>query len=211
MLLDQIWRFPVKSLAGEQLDETDLTGNGVPGDRIVHVVNDHDRIVTARTRPQLLGHHATLDPDGSAQIDGRPWDAPESQQAIEAAAGPGTRLVSSPDEPEFDVLPLLVVTDGALAAFGRDGRRLRPNLVIGGVDGLAERDWPGADLQIGDAVIGLHSRRARCVMTTFDPDSLEQDADVLRDINRRFGGEIALNAWVKKPGHIATGDTVRLA
>src|SRR3954463_6661867 len=111
MRLDQIWRFPVKSLAGEQLDETDLTGDGIPGDRFVHVVNDHDRIVTARTRPRLLGHRATLDPGGSAQIDGRPRDAPESQQAIEAAAGPGTRLVSSPDEPEFDVLPLLVVTD----------------------------------------------------------------------------------------------------
>jgi hypothetical protein len=29
-----------------------------------------------------------------------------------------------------DVLPLLVATDGAIKAFGYDGRRLRPNLVI---------------------------------------------------------------------------------
>jgi uncharacterized protein len=104
-----------------------------------------------------------------------------------------------------------VITDGAIAAFGRDGRRLRPNIVIGGVDGLAERDWPGAELHVGDAVIGLHSRRARCVMTTFDPDSLAQDADVLRDINRRFGGEIALNAWVLQPGRISEGDAVRVS
>jgi uncharacterized protein len=210
MHIDQLWRYPVKSLAGEPLDDADLTVNGIPGDRIAHVVNADGRIVTARTKHKLLGHKGTLAPDGSALIDGRPWDAPESLAAIQAAAGPGTRLVADPDQPEFDVLPLLVVTDGALAAFGRDGRRLRPNIVIAGVDGLAERDWPGAELHVGDAVIGLHSRRARCVMTTFDPDSLEQDADVLRDIARRFGGEIALNAWVKQPGRISRGDAVRL-
>jgi uncharacterized protein len=131
--------------------------------------------------------------------------------ALPGQVGGGPRLVFDPDSPEFDVLPLLVATDGAIAEFGRDGRRLRPNVVIAGVDGLAERDWPGAELHVGNAVIGLHSRRARCVMTTFDPDSLEQDADVLRDINRRFGGEIALNAWVIQPGRIRQGDEVSLS
>ena len=75
----------------------------------------------------------------------------------------------------FDVLPLLVATDGAIAAFGRDRRRLRPNLVIGGVPGLDERRWPGRRLRIGDVVIEVDSLRGRCVMTTVDPDSLEQD------------------------------------
>jgi len=47
----------------------------------------------------------------------------------------------------FDVPPLLVATDGASAVFGHDPRRLRPNIVIGGVDGLSEREWPGACLR----------------------------------------------------------------
>jgi uncharacterized protein YcbX len=59
-------------------------------------------------------------------------------------------------------------------------------------------------------VIGLHSLRGRCVMTTFDPDSQEQDVDVLRDIRRRFGGELALNAWVMRGGRIEVGDPVEL-
>jgi len=33
------------------------------------------------------------------------------------------------------VVPLLVATDGAIAAFGHDGRRLRPNIAVGGVEG----------------------------------------------------------------------------
>jgi hypothetical protein len=40
----------------------------------------------------------------------------------------------------FDVLPLLVATDGAINHMGFDGRRLRPNIVIGGVEGMKERE-----------------------------------------------------------------------
>jgi uncharacterized protein YcbX len=108
------------------------------------------------------------------------------------------------------VLPLLVATDGAVAAFGRDVRRLRPNILIGGVDGLAERDWPGSHLHIADAVIRLDSLRARCPMTTVDPDTIERDPEVLRDIGRRFGGRIALNADVARGGIIGIGDAAVL-
>jgi uncharacterized protein YcbX len=211
MHIAELWRYPVKSLAGEQIEQAELTDDGIPGDRAVYVTTpDGLRLVTSRTRPRLLGHRGTLAPDGSALIDGLPWDAPESIAAIEAAVGPGARLVSAPGAPEFDILPLLVATDGAIEAFGRDRRRLRPNILIGGVEGLAEREWEGAELHVGDAVIGLHSLRGRCVMTTFDPDSQDQDVEVLRDINRRFAGRLALNAWVKQPGTIKVGDAVEV-
>ena len=108
------------------------------------------------------------------------------------------------------MLPLLVATDGAVTAFGRDVRRLRPNIVIGGVEGLAERGWAGAGLRIGDVVIRLDSLRARCPMTTIDPDTLARDPGVLKDIGRRFGGRIALNAEVVATGTIRVGDTVEL-
>ena len=103
-----------------------------------------------------------------------------------------------------------MATDGAVAAFGRDVRRLRPNILIGGVDGVGEREWPGAELQIGSLVVRLDSLRSRCPMTTVDPDTLERDPDVLRDIGRRFGGRLALNADVVRPGTIAIGDPVKL-
>jgi uncharacterized protein len=104
----------------------------------------------------------------------------------------------------------MVATDGAIAAFGRDRRRLRPNIVLGGVDGLAEREWEGHTLRIGDVLIALDSLRARCVMTTFHPDTLDQDVDVLRDIHRRFDGKLALNAAVERPGVISVGDQARV-
>jgi hypothetical protein len=166
--------------------------------------------ITARTHPRLLGLRGGTAPDGTPLIDGRRWDAPESLAAVRAAVAPDARLVHQGGLDRFDVLPLLVATDGAIAALGEDGRRLRPNIVVGGVEGLAERAWPGKRLRIGPVVVGIESRRGRCVMTTYHPDTLAQDAGVLRRIVREFGGELALDAWVVTPGAIRVGDPVTL-
>ncbi len=111
----------------------------------------------------------------------------------------------------FDVLPLLVTPDSAVTAVGRDVRRLRPNILIGGVDGMDEVRWPGAELHIGDAIVRLDSLRQRCPMTTVDPDTLDRDRDVLRDIMSRFDGRLALNADIIRPGAIHVSDDVVLA
>jgi hypothetical protein len=47
-------------------------------------------------------------------------------------------------------------------------------------------------------------------MTTFDPDTLEQDPTVLRDIVQRFGGRLALNCEVLRPGLLTVGDKVEV-
>jgi hypothetical protein len=94
--------------------------------------------------------------------------------------------------------------------FGIDRRRLRPNVVVGGVEGFAERDWAGRLLRAGEAVIRLDFPCERCVMTTFDPDTQEQDPEVLRRINAELGGFAAINSSVETPGRIAVGDPVEL-
>lgn len=189
MYIKEIWRYPVKSMKGEALQSARLTELGIEGDRVLKVLDRAGRVITSRTHPKLLGL------DGRAPVQ-------DLTEAIQGIVGPGARLVRDESADRFDILPLLVATDGAIEAFGRDGRRLRPNIVIGGVEGLAERDWPGRSLRIGGAVVGLDSLRGRCVMTTFDPDTLKQDPGVLRDIVRRFDGKLALNAWVEHPGTI---------
>ncbi len=210
MHVAELWRYPVKSLAGEGLTRVEIRADGILGDRFVHVRGPHGRVVTARTRPRLLGHRGTLGPDDEALVDARPWQDPEVRRDIVAAAGPGARLVRYEGVERFDVLPLLVATDGAIQALGVDRRRLRPNIVIAGVPGLSERTWEGRQLRIGNVVIGVQSLRQRCVMTTFHPDSLEQDVGVLRKINEEFGGRLALDCYVVTPGVVTLGDRVDL-
>jgi hypothetical protein len=47
-------------------------------------------------------------------------------------------------------------------------------------------------------------------MTTVDPDTLEVEPGVLRDIVRRFDGRLALNADVVRAGTVRIGDPVRV-
>jgi uncharacterized protein YcbX len=206
----ELWRYPVKSMGGEPLTTVDIGLDGLPGDRVVHVEDARGRVVTSRSRPRLLLHRATLGPGGEPHVDGRSWRTPDVASDVVAAAGPGTRLVRDDDLGRFDVLPLLVATDGAIASLGYDRRRFRPNILLGGVAGLAERTWEGRRLHIGDAIIGVVSLRQRCIMTTFDPDTAEQDVEVLQRIHHELGGELALDCKVLRPGTVHVGDTAEV-
>jgi uncharacterized protein len=177
---------------------------------VVHVADARGRTVTARTHPRLLGHTSRLDAGADPLVDGCPWTSAAVAEAVRGAAGDGARLVRWDGPERFDVLPLLVATDGAIAALGVDGRRLRPNIVVSGVAGLAEREWPGHQLRIGEVLIQLVKLRGRCVMTTYDPDTQVQDLGVLRRIANDFGGQMALDASVLRGGTIAIGDPVTL-
>ena len=204
-----LWRYPVKSLAGEPLTAAAVGPQGIAGDRVVRV-RGPEGVRTSRRQYRLLGLRAALGRDGVPRIAGYPWDSPEALARVKEAAGADAWLEAWERLDRFDILPLLVATDGAVAAFGRDIRRLRPNILIAGVEGLDERSWPGAELHVGDVVLRIDSLRARCHMTTIDPDTLEVDPNVLRDIVRRFDGRLALNAEVVRAGTIRIGDPVRL-
>lgn len=197
-------------MAGERLQRVRIGPLGLDGDRVVHVEDDRGQVITSRTHPRFLGHKSTLGPDGEPLVDGRPWRSPEVAADVVEIAGTDARLVRYDGAERFDVLPLLVATDGSIAAFGHDLRRLRPNIVIGGVDGLAEREWPGKSLRIGKVLIGVQDLRARCIMTSYDPDTLKQDREITRDIYRQFEGKLALNCFVIKGGEIAVGNEVEL-
>ncbi len=147
---------------------------------------------------------------GRPHISGHPWDSPEALALVREAAGADAKLIYTDSVERFDVLPLLVATDGAIEYMGFDGRRLRPNIVVGGVEGLAERSWPGRRLQVGEAVIHAAQLRGRCVMTTFDPDNQRQDLNILRRIVRDLDGVMALDCDVVTGGIIHEGDPVEI-
>ena len=213
MHVAELWRYPVKSLRGEKLESVAVGVDGLEGDRLVHARESSGRVVTSRYRPGLLGLNGTLGPDGEPLIDGKPWTSPASLAKVRAVTAPDVELIrfhGVDHGQRYDVLPLTVLTDGMAHAVGVDHRRFRPNILIGGVEELAETRWPGSYLRIGDVLIGIRKRRSRCVMTTFDPDTLEQDPSVLQRVVSSFAGTVALDCWVEAPGRIAVGDAVEV-
>ena len=209
LYVEQLWRYPVKTLAGEPLSSAVVGPDGIVGDRLVGV-RGPEGVRTSRRHHRLLGLRGTLAVDGTPLVNGHRWNSAEAAALVKAAAGDDAWLEPVDAHERFDVLPLLVATDGAVAAFGRDVRRLRPNILIGGVQGLNETTWPDGELHIGEVIVRLDSLRGRCPMTTVDPDTLVRDPNVLRDIGRRFGGRLALNAEVARGGAITVGDVVTL-
>jgi MOSC domain-containing protein len=211
MHVAEIWRYPVKSLRGERLSETEITKLGIPGDRQVVVVRTiNGRFLTSRVRPKLLGLQGGLNADGVPTINGHRWDSAEALQLVHEAAGEPITLERVPAPQAFDVLPLLVATDGAARYLNIDHRRLRPNILIADVPGLEERKWPGRVLAIGSVRIYAEQLRDRCVMTTYHPDTQEQDPSVLHRIVHGLDGTTALDSSVITPGKIRVGDPVEI-
>src|SRR5271168_1639353 len=131
MYVKELWRFPVKSMAGERLERAAIGPLGIAGDRIVHVRGADGRVVTSRTHHRLLGLKGTTGSDGQPLVNGEPWNSARARALVEEAAGADAHLALYEGPRRFDVLPLLVATDGAIEAFGRDGRRLRYNVLVG--------------------------------------------------------------------------------
>lgn len=52
MIVDQLWRFPVKSMLGEQVDALDVTDRGVIGDRAYALIDGDDGKVVSAKNPR---------------------------------------------------------------------------------------------------------------------------------------------------------------
>src|SRR6516164_3781848 len=110
MFVKEMWRYPVKSMAGERMPRAEVGELGIAGDRTI-LVHVDGRVVTSRTHHRLLGLKGTLDSNGVPQVSGHSWTSPEALELVNEAAGPDAEMVHYEGEERFDVLPLLVATD----------------------------------------------------------------------------------------------------
>ncbi|MET0399489.1 MAG: MOSC N-terminal beta barrel domain-containing protein [Longimicrobiaceae bacterium] len=221
-----LWRFPVKSMAGEPLDAVDVSWNGLAGDRRWAFVRDGMvrsgfPWLTIRERPEMglyRPRFAEPDrPDGSAVLvrapAGRELDVVDPELAAEL--GGGVRVLKQ-DRGVFDTLPLSLLTTravediGALAGGGLDARRFRPNLLVEAADGgpFPEDAWVGAVLRIGGLRMRVDRRDQRCVVVNVDPDTARSHPAVLRAVAREREGCLGVYGSTVRPGRVAVGDPV---
>jgi uncharacterized protein YcbX len=230
----ELWRYPVKSLQGEQVDEIGITSSGLDGDRGFAIFDVETGLgLTARRVPAMLyGSARWIDgdkveitlPDGSVATDDDALSTWLGQRVtLRAAHTPGARQFENPADFEHEDTTAWQVWDGSPLAFhdsartavslistatlaGWDRRRFRANVVL---DGDGEDDLVGTQVGVGDAVLDVGKRISRCVMTTRpQPGGIERDLDVLRTINRERDGYLAVGALVVRPGTVRVGDRV---
>ena len=129
-----------------------------------------------------------------------------------------------------DFAPLHLLTTSTLDRIAElsprgavDLERYRPNIVIRTpAPGFTENDWLERNLRIGDdLVVRVIARTPRCAIPTLIHGGLPRDTDALRVLARHNRVEpmdtadpepcAGVYAQVLRPGHVRTGDPVRLA
>src|SRR5215469_8550908 len=92
MFVKELWRYPIKSMAGERIAQAEVGELGLSGDRTI-LVHIGGKVVTSRTHYRLLGLKGTLDNNGVPQISGHRWNSPKALDLVKEAAGPEAELV----------------------------------------------------------------------------------------------------------------------
>jgi uncharacterized protein YcbX len=232
MRVQEIWRYPVKSIGGEQLAEAEVTSTGISGDRGWGVLDTATgTVLTARRTPELLfatarvvdGELAIRLPDGGEiGADGHArmsaWLGRDVE--IRAAAGSGGGVYENPMNAEEETgwvqwqgppdawhdsgrTRLSLVSAASLGDW--DIRRFRTNLLT---DGEGEDAFVDAVLRVGAIEFDVTKRVTRCVMVSRPQPGLERDLDVLRTVNHERDGTISIALMPHDGGRIAVGDEV---
>ena len=231
--ISAIFRYPVKSMAGELLDAATLGWHGIEGDRRLAFRRLNDKSgfpwLTAGKLPQLLLYKPFgLDSNAAESLpthvrtpDGKEYElrSDELRQEISSRYGGDLELMNLKhgifDESPISVISLATV-HGVARESGRDLdiRRFRPNVVIetNSVEPFEENSWVGRILIFGDgnsgAAVGVTMKDERCVMVNFDPDTAERDSEVMKTVVRLNQNYAGVYGTVVRTGELRVGQVV---
>ena len=256
--VESFWRYPVKSMAGEAIEEAFVGYAGVFGDRCCAFLNSAAPAgfpyLTGRNKGQMLQFRPRFRDEALAA---RPinqtaaeqlgpgltplYPAPLESLAIDVQTPTGE--VFSIDDPALrgllatknieadklslvrsdraltDCRPLSIISQKTVAQLSDeigtalDPRRFRMNIYadLGSAAGFAEDAFVGKTLAIGErAVIAVLDRDPRCKMISLDPDTGEENSDVLRHVAKAHDTRVGVYCAVLMEGTVKRGDEIRL-
>jgi len=213
----EIWRYPVKSMAGERLDSCLIDETGLEGDRRWALVdgtpNRAGKLFTNTEDARLMRYGARLDGQ-LVQVVTPAGETRQLDQALVAAlAGETSRPLTLRDASgiNFDDSPVLIVNLSTLAAFELsagvriDRRRFRANLYLEGLEPDAELRWLGQRIVAVDAELEVVKRCESCAVIIQDPDTTETSPQLLRVLTQTSDTCMGVYCRVVRPGIVATG------
>lgn len=228
-----IFRYPVKSMAGELLETVGLSWHGIEGDRRFAFRRLADKSgfpwLTAGKLPQLLLYKPFGRDSNSAESlpthirtpEGKEYElhSDHLREEISRCYGSAVELMNLKhgifDEACISIIGLGTV-HGIQRESGRDVdlRRFRPNVVIEtkSAEPFEEDSWVGRTLMFGEgdsnAAVKITLRDERCVMVNLDPDTVEQAPEVMKTIVRMNENCAGVYGTVVRAGELRVGQVV---
>lgn len=225
----QLWRYPVKSMLGEQRACLDLKERGVEGDRLFAIRTVEGKFGSGKSTRRfhhiagLFGFRAIYQddipeitfPEGEV-IQG---NDPLIHMRLSHTLGQPVTLAKEGAISHFDAGPVHLLTTAALAWLRMrlprsvvDERRFRPNLLVDVPSATPiEHHWCGRTLAVGDTVrLRINIPTERCVMVAFAQPDLPKDPQMLRFLAQETALQFGVYADVVVPGAAMIGDRVRI-
>ena len=231
--VEAIFRYPVKSMAGERVESASLGWHGIEGDRRLALrrMNDHSGFpwLTATKLPNLVlfspvGGDRSSEAALPTQVrtpDGKelPVFGEELAREIERRYGAPVQMTHMRqgifDDASISVIASDTVCEIArLAGVGLDVRRFRPNILVRSLRPVAfqEDEWLGGVLSFGaeaDApTVAVTMRDVRCSMVNLDPDSAKPAPEVFKAVVRTNQSNAGIYGTVTRTGRLAVGQKI---
>jgi uncharacterized protein YcbX len=229
--IEAIFRYPVKSMAGERLDAANLGWHGIEGDRRLAFRRVDDRSdfpwLTAGKLPDLLLYSPQPHEEGGeVPIHIRTPDGQVKPVFSDDLAADVGRRYGAPvqmmhlrngifDDASLSVIAVDTVHEIArLAGHSPDVRRFRPNVVVRLLQqgAFQEDSWVGGVLSFGEGhnapAIAVTMRDVRCSMVNLDPDTATPAPEMLKANVRANQNNAGVYGTVIRTGHLAVNQTV---
>ncbi|MHB8587987.1 MAG: MOSC domain-containing protein [Candidatus Dormibacteraceae bacterium] len=216
----EVWRYPVKSMAGERLDACAVAETGLEGDRRWALVdgspNRAGKFLTIREDELMLTYHARMAGDAVEVVTPGGEVVEMDGRLVSQLAAESSRPLTLREQAgaNFDDSPVLLVNVATIASFGAevgmelDRRRFRANLYVDGFAPEEEVEWIGRRVVVGEVELEVVSRCERCVVITRDPDTTAATPELLRALTETHDECLGVYCQVTRPGRVAVGDPV---
>ncbi|WP_420414758.1 MOSC domain-containing protein [Roseibium sp.] len=228
MRIRSLWRYPVKSLQGEQVDLAYVEERGFQGDRLFALADQRGKLGSGKSTNRfqridnLLALRAVTQ-DGNVYIGAREDQLEHIQsdgldQRLAKVMDQPVEIVREQDSPHFDDAAVHLILSSELTKLQTllpeaeiDTRRFRANIVLDVPDHMTSEDLLGSVLSIGNARLKVTHKTERCVMVTAGQDTLPKDPQILKTISRSFDLNFGVYASVLRPGTIETRQAVGIS
>ena len=233
--IQQLVRYPIKSMAGVSLDTASINWYGLEGDRrfAFRRLNDKSDFpwLSASHLPELLLYHPLgLDENAKEPLPTQvrtpegmifPVGSADLQHNVAERFGSPVELMKLRNG-IFDEGTISVINLATMSAISReagqnlDTRRFRANIVIASdtTEPFLEDSWVGGRLIFGGNESGpmltLTNRDLRCMMINLDPDTARQNPGVMMAVVRMNENYAGVYASVARTGQISVGQSVSL-
>jgi len=230
--VEAIFRYPVKSMAGERLEAANLGWHGLDGDRrfAFRRINDRSGMpwLTASRLPDLLlfTPHSENGVTGELLTHVRTPDGEDMPIFGDDLAAEVRRRYGAPvqmmqlrhgifDEATISVIASDTIREVArLAGRSLDVRRFRPNILVRLLrpTSFQEDEWLCGVLSFGEGddapAVAVTMRDQRCSMVNLDPDSASPAPEVMKAIVRAHENNAGIYGAVTRTGRLAVGQTI---